>query len=137
MIKINCERFKNTDLKTLIDNWADERLDLIIADPTESEAIRLACWEYVVQKDEEISAFYSFIREYEVFYEDNVAIQVEDYDIYKGWAYKLCVYKCPLNNKYYGICITDGRYEDYCEDEFHEVEPHIVNETKWVNKEDT
>lgn len=133
MIKVDHEKYKDKDLKTIIDEWGDGRTKLVL-EPDEYNAFRRACWEYVISNnnEEEIYAFVSFVEELELFENDYCDTQVEDYDICKGYADELLIYKCPLlENTYYGVRCADGCYiSDYTSD-FIKVAKKPITRMEW------
>lgn len=132
MIKVDHEKYKDKDLKTIIDEWGDGRAELIL-EPDEYNAFRRACWEYVISNnEEEICQFISFVMELEIFEPDYYDTQVISYDLYKGISDEIRVYKCPLlENTFYGHRRIEGRYGSEYETEFIEVGLRPVMKMEW------
>jgi hypothetical protein len=132
MIKVLCERFRDSDLKTIIEDWSEGRTELVL-EVDEYNALRRACWEYLINNtEEEICGFISFVRENEIFEQDYYDTQVIDYDIYKGISDEIQIYKCPLiEDTYYGLRCIEGRYGSEYETEFIEVGLRPVMKVEW------
>lgn len=136
MIKVLCERFRDSDLKTLIEDWNEGKTELIL-EPDEYKAFRRACWEHVISdsdSEDEICGFISFVREMDIFEPDYYDTQVIDYDIYKSISDEIQVYMCPiLEDTYYGLrCVEGVGGTDYPEN-FFKVVQKPVTKMEWFD----
>jgi len=109
--------YRFTDFDTLKETWESEDLDT----PENNEIIYDYIWECIVEiatinkqkSPHEYPERCDFVQElmkWTDFIFDTDDVQLNDYDLYKGWEYQTRIYIHPLSNVPYGLTAQHGSY---------------------------
>ena len=106
-----------TDFDTLKEAWESEDLDT----PENNEFIYDYIWDCIVEiatinkqksphEYPECCDFVQELMKWTDFIFDTDDVQLNDYDLYKGWEYQTRIYIHPLSNVPYGLTAQRGSY---------------------------